>query len=34
MREWLGDWDAEGFDLGEINRSIGRIRVKKANADR
>jgi len=34
MLEWLGDWDAEGFDLAEINRSISRIRVKKAYANR
>lgn len=34
MLEWLGDWDADDFDLAEVNRSISRIRVKKAYADR
>jgi len=34
MLEWLGDWDAEGFDLTEINRSLSRMRVKKAYAGR
>jgi Plasmid pRiA4b ORF-3-like protein len=30
MLEWLGDWDPEYFQLGEINQALGRIRVKKA----
>lgn len=32
MLEWLGDWDPVRFDLAEVNKELGRVRVKKAFA--
>ena len=34
MLEWLDDWDPEAMDLSDINRNLGRVRVKKAFAGR
>lgn len=31
LLEWLGDWNPDRVELSEINRSIGRVRVKKAH---
>jgi len=34
LLDWLGEWDPEWLDLSSINQNLGRVRVKKAFANR